>query len=362
VNVESAKAFIEKWVLARQVIERLPAWPEHDQNLYGAVVKQAPLWQEANTHEMAFVQWGKEHAWEMEDFERVFNEVGVPSLLRQAFRRRRLNRKSDHFVFSASGRPMHVTTWFIPFGFFSPPDPTSTLSPLINESLIVENLHALLAQLHPMVRLLDLVNDPLKILPSPVFINLRGVENLGWAPSPFCLWANKEVMARVNFSSDPVQGGLLSLSLAADTEESLGVLEDMVQVMMQNLLADGLGFYKFAGHIVPRMEAYEEAAVGMANLWAKMVFCSSGSRRGNAEFFFAKGTPNQLHASVRLKDAGGTVNALLTHNVSFHEPESLARIMAPWLSPQANHLAWQFSSAAQANYSDPRLASSHPFW
>lgn len=354
---------IENWVQAIQVIDRVPAWPDDEQQLYDAVIKQAPLWLEANRHEVAIRQHGRAEQWAPEDFQVAFDEVGVPISACQSFFRRQSNRQTDYFVHPVgTDQKMHVSTWFIPFGFFTPPGPKGEMPPPFVEGVIVESLRELFSHLGPFIKLLEAVNDPLAIAPQPVFMNLRQIESMGWTKEPFCLWPAPTVLSYVNFKDDPLHTGVLTLPLVAATEEALGVLEDMAGVLLKKLTEQGLGFFRFVGEVLPRHEAYECAAVETGRTWAKLVFCSSSRSRGTAEFFFAKGTPNRLQASVRLRDSQGNVTAMLIHSIGFYKPESLAQIMEPWMSPQASHLSWQFSSAASADYTDPRLASLHPFW
>lgn len=352
------------WVEAWQAIQRVPAWSSPENvDLYAAVIKQAPLWLACNTHEVAVRHYGKKVEWSHEDFERAFDEVGVPTPLREVFWNRQANRDTDYFKQSVgTDRHMYFTTWYIPFGFFTLPDQQASVPFPFSVDLIVQSLRELFGQLNPFIRLLEMVNDPLGMAPHPIFMNLKWLETLGWNPLPFCAWPHPDASTRSHFQNDPVHAGVLTLPLASESEEALGVLEDMLLVLLTEITKDGLGYYRFIGSPLPRHEAQEEAAVNKALLWAKLVMCSSAPYRGHAEFFFAKGSPNHLQTSVRVKSPQGLMVSQFTHSVSFRDPKNLSRILAPWMSPQSSHLSWQFSSAAATDFSDPRLTSAHPFW
>lgn len=357
----SFKASLESWVQARQALERLPRLPQED--FLDLIIHRSPEWLIANVHEVEVLEGIK--GMDDEAVLLLFDEMGVPASIRVGLMRRRQARQVDHHIFTGDqGQEYPASTWHVPFGLFAMPDDGQDLNPnRVDGARVIQTfLDDINQWMVPVFHLIRQSSLSQSLPIGPSITNMRLMEALGWPQGPYVTWPNDQLMSRIPFQGTALQAGLLSLPLLAENPVALGVVEDMVIAAIECLSREHTGFFKILGAPLPRLEATEEATVAMGVLWARMVFCATARSRGNAEFVFEKGQPHRLYASLRVKDTPEGVSAMFNHHATFQDEASLARILAPWMTTQASHLAWQLSTAHAANYTEQKLAGPQPFW
>lgn len=356
-------ATLEPWVRARQGLERFPAL-ERDNVIDGVRQRQGAL-HAAHEHEcrVLVALRGRDENTVGE----LLTEAGVPPHLHAPLLARRRNRQEEDVRQERPGQQVHYGVLYLPFGgFFLHQAETQDALHLPTPGIMDVRplLDDLSQHLLPMFQFIA-SHQPLSEIRGAIPLCFRSLEEKGWPAAPFVTWSPSQLAGIHHFLPGSMQGGLLSLPVSAPDEVRLGVLLEQIQLVSATIASDLSKFSRYLAPAQPRLEACEDLAGGMSELWSRWVFALTSRDQGQAEFSFERGDtqrPHRFRGAIRVKDETGQVARMFIHNVTFQREETLSRIVAPWLTTRASHIPWRMSVSHMASFEDPRLASPVPFW
>lgn len=334
--LSSLATTLSEWILARQAVERLPH--PRDDDPVEILSGHYEDWLAANQIEVQLQR--ALNAWTNTDIEALFQERGVPAAMVKRFFWRRQHWQDEfsehHFD---NGARLFGATLYIPTAVFD-----WVHGPMPRLPMIPQFVQELEDRLRPLFRAIVTRNTAMAHH-MPILLSVGLLDNQGWPNRPYMQWNGIEINNRVPPpTTTTLHGCLISLPLEAHSPADLATLEDLVRAVVDQILKEDWGHFKYMGQATHREEALEEASIGMGTLWARQVMGASARQRGEVEFVVSHGERSQMRATVRIKEFDSDqVVAMFNLGLVLHHRASVPRVLAPWFTSGANHLSFQLS-------------------